>query len=414
MNLKKKISLCFYVIIFLVISSSELIGENITIAEVKVSETAGLSRSLEYIEVQLQLKLDSDNSNQMNIVAEDLKTGEQTPCQVINRGIFEKEKVMLLNVIFPSTFKAHERKTFSLKTVEKKVTIVTDLKLSGDDLNHIIDNSFYSANLSKSNQSEAKSYDSGQLCDLLIKGKSNQLLFRTENRMHWGPNFQKPGMEYYNTIAAWQNPKRYVLNRGPYLISTQRQDVAPEVSEILLTANYYFYAYLPYFIFYSSMDIIKDVTFSLLRNDEMTMDSMFTHVAYQNNSGQIIDLSFAERYNEFDENPIESNAPWVCFYNIDKGYAFGSIRIQYDNSNNTGLPSPTYHSHTKISDGAEGGKYWNRCLIDNFPVFVSKGSSYREKNAYLVFEINEGNKFKEIVEQMNIIRNPVEVTVIKK
>ena len=111
--------------------------------------------------------------------------------------------------------------------------------------------------------------------------------------MHWGPNFQKPGMEYYNTIAGWQNPKHYVVNRGPYLISTQRQDVAPEVSEILLTANYCFYADLPYFIFYSSMDIIKDVTLSLLRNDEMTMDSMFTHVAYQNNSGQIIDLSFA-------------------------------------------------------------------------------------------------------------------------
>ena len=156
MILKKKISLCFYVIIFFVISSTELIGENIIIAELQVSETAGLSRSLEYIEVQLQLKLDSDNSNQLNIVAEDLKTGEQTPCQVINRGIFEKEKVMLINVIFPSTFKAHERKTFSLKTVENKVTFVTDLKLSGNDLNLIIDNSFYRANLSKSNQSEAK------------------------------------------------------------------------------------------------------------------------------------------------------------------------------------------------------------------------------------------------------------------
>ncbi|MDZ7765954.1 MAG: hypothetical protein U5K00_16310 [Melioribacteraceae bacterium] len=299
------------------------------------------------------------------------------------------------------------------KNIEKIKNVVTDLKLSGEGLDLIINNNFYRANLSKSNQSEAKNYDSGQLCDLLIKGKFNQLLFRTENRMHWAPNFQKPGMEYYNTIAGWQNPKRYIVNKGPYLISTQRQDSAPDVPEILLTTDYFFYAGLPYFKFYSSMDIIEDVNLSLLRNDEMTMDSLFTHVAYQSNSGQIIDLSFAERYKEFEENPIESNAPWVCFYNIDIGYAFGSIRIKYDNTNDTGLPSPTYHSHTKISDGAERGKYWNRCLIDNYPVFVPKGSSYREENAYLIFEINKEDKFKEIIEQLNIIKNPVEVTLIQ-
>ena len=87
MRLKNKISLCFIVIIFFVVSSSELMGEDITIAELQVSETAGLARSLEYIEVQLQLKLDDINSDKSNIVAEDLVTGEQIPCQIFNKRI---------------------------------------------------------------------------------------------------------------------------------------------------------------------------------------------------------------------------------------------------------------------------------------------------------------------------------------
>lgn len=412
MNSQNKIWLWLIVIISLIINSSDLIAEDNIIAKVQVTETAGLARSLEYIDVQFQLKFEGAKPN-LNIIAEDPQSGEQTPCQIFNKRVFEKEKVILLNIIFPSAFKANERKIFILKVVEENTSIVTDLKLTGGGLDLIIDNIYYRANLSKSNQSEAKSFNSGQLCDLLIKKKFNQLLFRTENRMHWAPNFQKPGLEYYETIAGWQNPKHYIVYEGDYLIFTQRQDLAPEHSEILLTANYTFYAGLPYFKFFSSMDIINDVTLSLLRNDEMTMDSMFTHVAFQNNAGKIIDLAFPKRYKELEENPIENNSPWVCFYNINKGYAFGSIRIKYDNTNKSGLPSPTHHPHTRISDGAEGGKYWNRCLIDAYPIFVPKGSSYREENAYLLFEINKENKFKEIIEQMNIIKNPVEVSFIQ-
>lgn len=413
MNLQNKIPVLF-IIIPIIIGSYELIPDDITIAKLQVSETAGLSRALEYVELQLQLELDGKNFDKQNIVAEDAQSGEQIPCQIFNKKVFEEEKIILLDILFPTSFEANERKNFLLKNSEKKKKPVTDLNLSGEGLDLIIENDFYKANLSKSDQSEAKSYNSGQLSELQIKKKFNQLLFRTKNRMHWAPNFKKTGLEYYKTIAGWQSPKHYILNEGPYLIFTQRKDLAPDHPEILLTANYYFYAGLPYFKFFSSMNIIEDVTLSLLRNDEMTMDSLFTHIAYQNNSGKIIDLAFSERHKELEKNPIENNAPWLCFYNIDKGYAFGSIRIKYNNINNSGLPSPTYLPHTKISDGAGGGKYWNRCLIYNYPVFVPEGSSYLEENVYLIFEITKEDKFEEIIEQMNMIKNPVEVIVFSE
>lgn len=408
----KKIPVWFIAAIALIINSHELIGEDFTIAKLRVRETAGISRSIEYVDLNLQYKTNYNYDNGLNIIAEDINDGEQVICQIIDKKVFQKESLTSLHIIFPISIAANEQKLFLLKNVDNRKSVSTDLEVNGDGLDLVIDNNYYRADLSKSNQSESKSHESGQLNELLIKMNFNKELFRTENRMHWAPNFQKLGQEYYSTIAGWENPRSYQLNKGPYLISTRRKDAAPDHPEIILTANYNFYAGLPYIRFFSSMDVIEDVTLLLLRNDEMTMDSMFTHVAYQNNTGKIIDLAFSERYKELDVNPIENNSPWLCFYNEENGYAFGSIRIKYDITNRSGLPSPTYIPHTKISDGAEGGKYWNRRLIHEYPIIVPKGSLYIEENAYIVFEISKENKFEKIVEWMNIITNPVEVTIL--
>lgn len=414
MRLQNGILIKVLIIICLSFISEHLLADDFTIAKIIVQEPIGFSRALEYIEVELQLELDVYNNNDSDFIAEDIKNGDVISCQIFKKKVFKKEKTILLQIIFPISIYANEQKIFLLKKGNGNKPIITDLTYSGSGLDLFIENNFYRANLSKNQQSEAKSHDAGQLNELLIKMDYNQLLFRTENRMHWAPSFQKLEMEYYTTSSGWDNPKQYVFDKGPYLISTQRKDLAPDIPEILLTANYYFYAGLPYFKFFSSMDIIKDVALTMLRNDEMTMDSLFTNIAYQNKSGDIIDLSFNERYSELDKNPIRNNSPWVCFYNEEKGFAFGSIRIKYDNTNKNGLQSPTYLPHTKISNGGEGGKYWNRILIDNTKIIVPQGSSYREENAYIVFKINKENKFKEIVEWMTILNNPLEISVIPK
>jgi len=414
LKLQNQILVNILVIIILTFISKNIIADEFTLAEIVIRETTGLSRTLEYVEFQMQLELTDKINNDLKLVAEDIQDGSQVSCQVYNKKVVNKENIFSFQVVFPISITANEKKIFLLKRVNGGKKIITDLTYSGEGLDLVIENNYYSANLSKNDQSEAKSHDAGQLNDLLIKMDFDQLLFRTENRMHWAPSFQKQGVEYYNTSSGWDNPKHYIFESGPYLISTQRKDLAPEHPEILLTCNYYFYAGLPYFRFYSAMNIIKDVNLTLLRNDEMTMDSLFTHIAYLNNSGSIVDLPFSERYNELEKNPISNNSPWVCFYNEDRGYAFGSIRIKYDNVNQNGLPSPTYLPHTKISDGAEGGKYWNRILIQEYPVLVPEGSSYREENAYIVFKINKEDKFKEIKDCMTALSNPLEIYVIPK
>ena len=49
-----------------------------------------------------------------------------------------------------------------------------------------------------------------------------------EDRLHWAPNFKRPELEYYTTIAHWVSPGVYDLQKGPYRIKTIRQDLAPD------------------------------------------------------------------------------------------------------------------------------------------------------------------------------------------
>ncbi|MFZ0391907.1 MAG: hypothetical protein WAN36_15710 [Calditrichia bacterium] len=375
------------------------------LAVVDVSEPAGLERKQEYVQVYLQVSI-GDSA----IIAVNQKSGKSVYSQIDKQSIPEKGGEML-SILFPVTLKANEQQRWLLQTAAGQKSPQTDLSLTGSGFDLQINNKYYRADLSKSGDSEAKSHNSGQLRELLIKMGFNRLLFRTENRLHWGPNFQKPELEYYTTISGWEDPGYYRVKRGPYRVRTERQDLAPSHPEILLTAAYDFYAGKPWFIFYSEMEMQKDVELELLRNDEMTMDSMFTHVAFERPGGEIVNVKFSERYGLLQENPIENDAPWLCFYHADSGYGFASIRLEYDNNNRFGKPSPTWLPHTKISDGAGGGKYWNRRLIHEHLTFVPEGSRYLEKNAYLVFSMEKAGDFSMVRYFAGRLRNPLRVSV---
>lgn len=63
-------------------------------------------------------------------------------------------------------------------------------------------------------------------------------------------------------------------------------------------------------------------------------------------------------------------------------------------------------------DGAGGGKYWNRRLINEHDTFVPLGSRYTEENVYLVFKIEKNDSFKWIKHWSEILMHPLEVKVI--
>ncbi len=406
----------FFIIIIVMLHSIYMLlwTQETRIAEIQIIEVTGLKRSLDYIELFLQESQELVPEFNTILYVEDILTSEKIPCQLISREVFPESAWGTFRIIFPVSIDSCEAKRFYLiKTSVSSLNLPsTDLKLTGSGLELIIDNSYYQADLTKSDKSEAKNHSSGQLRELLFKDY-NQLFFRTENRIHWGPNFRRKDLKYYETIAGWEYPKNYNIQNGPYLIRTIRQDEAPDHPQIYLSAVYSFLANLPFFTFFSEMQFTEDTWMELLRNDEMTMDSMFSHVAYQGLDGQVTSLPFHSRYEHLGKNPIGNDTPWLCFYHDKKKYAYGSIRIEYDNINNQGSESPTYRPHTMISDGADGGKYWNRLLISDRMTLVPEGNRYREMNAYIVFTIHNTDPFSEIKYWAERLLNPLKIKIIQ-
>jgi hypothetical protein len=159
------------------------------------------------------------------------------------------------------------------------------------------------------------------------------------------------------------------------------------------------------------MEMKEGVWLQLLRNDEMAMDSMFTHLAFKRPSGEIIDIPFSDMHPLIDKQPIENDSPWLCFYNKDKGFALGSIRLLYDNTNIYGDQSVLYKPHTQIGEWLKGIKYWNRRLIHDHLTYVPAGSIYREKNAYLVFKIAEKDHLHDIQYWAERLRHPLHISI---
>jgi len=385
-------------------------GQELELARVTLTEPLGVERSLEYVEFELQTNADISKSV---LVAVSETSGDSIPCQLFNQRELGKDGQRSYSIIFPVSMQGHETKALLLKVSQSQDVdrqSVSALSMTGSGLELQVANKYFVADLTRSDEAEPKSHASGQMRELLIKMGFNQLLTNAEDRVHWAPNFKRPELEFYTTIAHWENPSLNLVEQGEHLVRTVRQDLAPDHPEILLTAVYKFFANVPYFKFYSGMEMVADVWLELLRNDEMTTDSMFTHVAFERPSGEIIDVRLDERHALLKQQPIETDAPWLCFYNIDKGFAFGSIRLKYDCTNQYGSPSPTYLPHTQIGQWLDR-RYWNRRLIHDHLTFVPKGSRYVEENAYLVFRIGERERLEEIKKLARQLRNPIRVSV---
>lgn len=387
-------------------------SQELELARVTLTEPIALARTLEYVEFALQTKVDFSRANTTLIVVEEA-SGKSIPCQVFDRKDLGKDGQSSGTVIFPVSMQAHETKTLLLKVSQSENVHrqnTSDLSITGEGLELRVANKYFEADLTRSDLAEPKSHASGQIRELLIKMGFNQLLTNAEDRVHWAPNFKRPELEFYTTIAHWDNPALNLVEHGPHLVRTVRQDLAPDHPEILLTAVYKFYANVPYFKFYSSMEMVAGVWLELLRNDEMTTDSMFSHVAFQRPTGEIVDLRLDERHATLQRQPIEPDAPWLCFYNVDKGFAFGTIRLRSDDANQLGEPSPTYLPHTQIGQWLDR-RYWNRRLIHDHLTFVPKGSRYVEENAYLVFQIGGRDRLEEIKNRTRQLQNPIRISV---
>ena len=386
------------------------VSDRETLLTFSITETGGLDRPLEYVTVRVPVHENFDASRGIGI--REIAGDSVTAAQILDTLILQSGQ-KILHCLFPVSIQANSTRTFHV--VNRMGSLYGDaLKYDGGGINITIENDYFIADLTDKKATAENGLGSGQLAGLTLKKSGNKLLERRHINMHWAPNFQKEELDY-KTFGHILNPDSLGIIRGPYSFSLYRSGSIEGYDEILVKCRYDFYAGLPYFLFSSEILIRQDVALFLLRNDEMTMDSLFTHVIYPDpdDMARTIDLYDGEGIDMLEEDPIPDDVPWLYFNNEPHGYAFGSIRLKYDNTNLDGQPSPLYKEHTKISRSTWNGRYWNRRLIHDQVTLIPQGSRYQSENAYLVFS-NQGEDASGIIRKYRErLLNPLQIKYLE-
>lgn len=245
-----------------------------------------------------------------------------------------------------------------------------------DRVGRKIENEYFIADLSHRTIQD-KEEDSGTLRALTYKPFGVTLL-RTRNRMHWAPNLQRVGAQGYKGIGTWHPVQEFHEKQQGATYIHRRAGSLAEYPEVKIEAEYRFFADVPYFLFWSRMTVEKPLVVTLLRNNEMTMDQFFTHLAWPGRNGQQHLTTFEERKPLLEKEPIAADAPWLVFLNLDKGYGYGFVRLDSQASRSA-------NPDIGISDGADNGKYWSRHIIVRTPTQLAVGDRFEERTAYVLF-----------------------------
>lgn len=367
----------------------------------KVTEPVGIDRDLEYIEVVWEMnQLPKEKS--FSISSKDYSVQGQVLSIDSSMGNIYKIKAL-----FPIRIAAH--KTVSYKLYHQPAAMLDSLKIIDDQHGPIIHNSYFSADLTANESNDNELLYAGQLKTISLSNPNVPLFKRKNINIHWAPNVQAIGRPY-RTLGHLDN-KHSKKHIGPYQIKIEKEGHIDEYPEIKFKSQYTFLAGLPYLIFSSEILVQKDIELTLLRNDEMTLDSLFTHVYYK--EGELtkkLDLYDTSTFDLLDKNPIPDNAPWVAFVNVKKKYHYGSIRLSYNNKNLQGGTSPLFEPHTKITAVWDGGRYWNRRLIHDHNTMIPSGSRYLERNVYFVGSTTDSLQI-EVDRLQKKLENPVQITI---
>jgi hypothetical protein len=286
----------------------------------------------------------------------------------------------------------------------------------------------------------------GQIDQIDLKF-SSQASFRFKyGTLHWNPDFIVLPEEFPKKSYVWWYAHHFIdppcaVESGPVFFSMERKQLIPGQDTAYMEVYYRFYAGLPYFLMTSRIEAKKDCRTFAIRNDELAFGQRdFTHAAWRDKTPDLLEHHMGEIGTSKiwgDDtvrdggHPLGSSLPanmaWVSLFNTKNGDGVASLRLEHENRNVlTGEPSPIYNSHTVISEHDEGF-YWFRSLvysprgfaamtqeeIDHFLISIPRGSSYFEKNAYLLYEFTAEQRFAAVDSLWMRLKYPLEAHEVK-
>ncbi len=271
-----------------------------------------------------------------------------------------------------------------------------ELKIDKTDrVGRRVENEYFAADMS-SRQIDGRTEDSGNIRALTYK-PFGITFFRTENRMHWAPNIQRVGAPDYQSIGVWDPVQEFREEQRDGVYIHHREGYLSEYPEVKLEAEYRFYPDVPYFWFWSKMTAEKSLTLMRLRNNEMTMDPAFTHMAWPDAAGNHRVVSLDDRGPILEKEPIDPGAPWMVFLNLEKGYGYGFVNLGWQ-------ASKTGNASIGVADGAGGARYWQRFLIIDAEVTVDPGDVWEETTVFVLFRTSPQDPLSDFLDWERKIR----------
>ena len=293
------------------------------------------------------------------------------------------------------TIGAKETKTVKVDEARPKMPLKTNV---GDRVGFFVENSQFLADLSGW-YGRGRLEDSGTLRTLVYR-QFGAALLRSQNRMHWAPSLQRPNTNGYSSIGTWHPVQWFERSVGNDYVTLHRRGHHQDYPEVEIDATYEFFADVPYFLFESTMTVKQPTDLYWLRNQEMTMDKNFTHVAWAGPDGKPQIYRFDEQIPVMEKNPIPADVPWLCFFDENRGFGYGAVILAYEATTTAGAK----HS---INIGVNDARYWDRHLISKTNTKLKPGDRYYERTAYVLFPAPKGDPLKEFLEWGRRIRNPL-------
>ncbi len=404
-----------------------------------LSETAGIDRSTEPVEVLLSFYPDEAQhlTREIRVVAIDPETYEleEVPSQVYDIMKYLEEDdldpdangnptreiplwmaTVTARVAFLANVPAKSSKVYLIYYNNENALAKmyqTDLRVQGEAPGLRIDNKLYSIVLHP---------DSGHLDQITLKSKPDAPLFHrmeTNGAIHWNPGIYSPPTPWTHT-ADWKPPANVNHVAGPVITSTEVWDNLREIPEVDASVRYDFYPGVPYFISSTTMRINKRIECIALRNAEIVFKrELITHAAwYDAVRDKVIEYDVAGMP-ELTDLLIEDDVPWITFYNKETGIGFCGIQLNYVNA---GLESKSrlLNPYMYITGGP--WIYWARALSLTFQssnmqqmIPAMEGNFFAEKWAYLTYEIDEGDKpYAPALKWQKQLTNPLRIRLVEE
>jgi hypothetical protein len=406
---------------------------------VVLSETAGISRTKEPVEVLLAFYPDEAQQliRDIRVVSVDPETHVLT--EVVSQ-VYDVQEYLKEDDLAPDKDGNPTRKVpLWLPTVTARVAFLadvpakssrvflvyynnanamvklyqTDLRVQGEEPGLQIDNDVFTVALHP---------NSGHLDQITLKSKPEAPFFHrleTNGAVHWNPDIYVPPRPWTHT-ADWKPPRNIKTVAGSVIARSEVWDNLREVPEVDASVRYEFYPGVPYFISSTCMRINETVNTLALRNSEMVFKrELITNAAwYDVVRDKIVDYDVTNMP-DLTDLKMEADVPWIAFYNKEKGIGFAGIQLSYANS---GLESPTRLLNPFFYITAGPWIYWARGLSHPFlssnmqqVIPVLKGNIFSEKWAYLVYEIDKSSEpFTAIIDWQKRLTQPLRIQLVEE